>query len=78
MQAIITKYFGPTSTQGARIIAETASGIKMLKAWNYDLDVEHNHERAAIALADSLEWLDSNRLVTGATKDGYVHVLVSK
>lgn len=49
MQAIITKYHGPSNTQSARIIAKCWIG-RVVHNWNYELNVEGNHAAAAAKL----------------------------
>ena len=77
MQAILTRYCGPTNTQGARISASAQAGRKMI-AWDYALDVNDNHAAAAKAFADSLGWLnDGDTLATGFLPNGdAAHVIV--
>ena len=73
MQAIMTKYLGPTDYRGSRIKAWTESG--------HSLTVDYPHEArggagvhsvAAIALARKLAWRGD--LIAGATDKGYVFV----
>lgn len=75
MQAIKTKYLGPTNTRGARIKAECYSG-SLTQPFAYELCEEDRHIKAALALAEKLEWTDKDTvLITGQLKDGsYVHV----
>jgi len=55
MQAIVTKYLGPTNSRGARVKAFCdAGGITV--PWDYALDTEGNHDRAARALIQKLGW----------------------
>lgn len=61
MQAIITKYIGPTNKRGSRIKARQAASYagkpkSVTIDWDYGLRVEHNHKAAAIALAAKLGW----------------------
>ena len=46
MQAITTKYHGPSNTQPARIIAKCWLG-RVVHLWDYRLNVEANHVAAA-------------------------------
>lgn len=62
MQSIITKYLPATNTRAARIKAQ-ASGWgdgrsipAMTFSYDYALEAEDNHRRAAHALADKLKW----------------------
>ena len=74
-QAITTRYAGPTNTRGSRIIATTASGLRRTVRYDYALNSSENHCAAALALAESLGWLNRATPAFGATKDGYVLVL---
>ena len=69
-QAIITKYHGPTDRMGSRITARCQARRRIF-AWDYDLDVEENHAKAAHKLATELGWLaGGQRLVGGALPCG--------
>lgn len=76
MQAIITKYIGPTNTRGSRYKATAAAGSVTVSA-NYSLGIVGNHTRAAEALARKLGW--AGHWVGGGSPDdtGYVFVCVS-
>lgn len=56
MQAIETRYFGPTNTRGARIKATTASGISRTVPYDHAENSEGAHWQAAKALAEQLGW----------------------
>ena len=61
MQAIITKYLGPTNKRGSRIKARQSASYagtpqSITIAWDYGLNVEHNHKAAAIAFAAKMGW----------------------
>lgn len=56
MQAITTKYVGPTDFRGSRVIAKTASGIKITLEWDDALNADENHFNAARALAEKMGW----------------------
>lgn len=75
MQAIETKYLGPTNTRGGRIKATSDAG-SMTVPWDYSLGVQDNHRAAAAALVAKLGWQDYGEWVTGTIGDRYVHVLV--
>lgn len=78
MQAIQTKYLGPTNTKGARISAR-CDAKRIVLPWDYSLDAHKNHARAAHELAQQLGWLDRWDLVSGSLPDGsQCHVLVRK
>ena len=77
MQAIQTKYHGPTNCKGSRIIAKCAAQ-SMVWHWRDELNIEQNHIEAAKCLANTLKWLDKNKLESGCLKDNsYVHVMVA-
>jgi hypothetical protein len=76
MQAILTKYLGPTNTKGGRVTARWAeTGRKVTEPWDYELDVRENHEAAARALVAKAD-LGNPRLYAGSTKTGYAFVVV--
>lgn len=49
MQAIITKYYGPTNTLGSRLTAKCSRG-RMSVSYDHARNIEQNHEIAATAL----------------------------
>lgn len=49
MQAIITKYLGPTNNRGSRIVAKCERG-RIIVSWDYKLNVNENHKAARDAL----------------------------
>jgi len=55
MQAILTKYLGPTDHHGARVKAVCDAGALTL-SWDDALDTTANHDAAAAALARKLGW----------------------
>jgi hypothetical protein len=77
MQAIRTQYKGPTNTKGSRIIA-TSYKCRSVMAYDYALDLDDNHERAAILHAGKAWRLDKPvRLQSGTLPDGsYAHVII--
>lgn len=75
MQAITTKYFGPTAKKGARIRASAGNG----KGMSLTIDFPHHlrgsevHAEAARALCDKLGW--AGRMYGGRIWNGaYVWV----
>lgn len=56
MQAIRTRFHGPTNIKGPRISAKCAAGSITL-GWDYALNSEENHKRACDALLLKLGWL---------------------
>jgi len=73
LQAIETKYHGPTNTRGARISATTASGVHKTFPYRHELNAEDNHTEACRLLTIHLAWND-RQWFGGATKSGYVFV----
>lgn len=65
MQAIVTKYLGPTNSKGSRVKATCEARPRGLSVgWDYGAgnatgqsDIEANHNRAAVALIRSMGWL---------------------
>jgi hypothetical protein len=55
MQAIITKFLGPTDSRGSRVKAKCQAG-SLTMSWDHALDVNENHRAAAIALIRKLGW----------------------
>lgn len=73
MQAIYTKYLGPTDARGSRIKATSASGQSVTIGYPHDKrEGAEAHAQAALALCQKLEW--SGELIAGALHDGYVFV----
>lgn len=74
MQAITTKYAGPTNSRGGRIIASADAG-RVTVSWDHSLDVFENHKKAAEAYCKKKGW--TGRLIGGGVKSGYVWVFAS-
>jgi hypothetical protein len=55
MQAIYTRYLGPSDTRGTRVKAFADAGSITL-SWDHRLNPEGNHKAAAEALANKLGW----------------------
>lgn len=55
MQAIQTKYHGPTNARQARVSAVCETG-RISLPWDDELDSEGNHIAAAAALIKKLRW----------------------
>jgi hypothetical protein len=71
LQAIVTKYLGPTNVRGSRIKA-TAAARSLTVHRDDSLGIEENHARAAQQLAELLEW--RGKWVMGGTPDGRGYV----
>ena len=80
MQAIVTKYLGPTNFRGSRVKATCAAGSLTL-SWDDALDVDGNHDAAALALATKLGWRGDRygKMAGGGLPkgDGSVYVFVN-
>lgn len=83
MQAITTKYLGPTNHRGSRIVAR-CEARREVYYWDYALSAQENHDSAARKLATALGWGEEThgRLVGGGLPDGtgncYVFAKVPK
>jgi hypothetical protein len=55
MQAIITRYLGPTNFRGGRVKATCQAKSKTLE-WDHALNPTQNHIAAAKAIATELGW----------------------
>ena len=55
MQAIRTRYIGPTNTRGSRIQAKCEAKT-IYVSYDHALNTAENHMAACRKLADSLEW----------------------
>ena len=72
-QAIVTKYFGPTTTRGSRIKASASAGSKTVH-YDHALNVADNHAAAAKAFAEKMQW--SGQWFGGGMPDGNGNVYV--
>ena len=68
MKAITTTYKGPTNCRGSRIIATDSDGNRLTVSYDYAKNSEGNHQAAAVALCERMEW--RGVLQGGHTKDG--------
>ena len=75
MQAIQTKFHGPTNTKGSRIIATAWAG-RITLPYRHALNAVENHREAALTLASSKQWgWTDDSFVTGQlVNESYVHV----
>ena len=74
MQAIRTRYHGPTNTMGSRISAKAESGTRYFP---YDYASVNPHKDAAEAFANSFGWLkDGSTLESGVFGHDYYFVIV--
>lgn len=77
MQAIETKYLGPTNTRGARVKAACEAG-SVTMSWDYGLNTEGNHDAALEALVTKLGWFGVWTRGGKADGTGNVYVRISK
>lgn len=73
MQAITTKYHGPTNLHGARIFARCMSGSAFVP-YHHELDAADNHALAAAALVKKMGGMWPGKWAMGETKTGFVFV----
>lgn len=86
MKAILTKFYGPTSTKPARIKAYDMDGNKNWVSWdeastetkngNFYTADERAHRYAAMQLFYAMGW--NGTLIAGGIKGGYAFVFTSK
>jgi len=55
MQAITTRYIGPTNFRGSRVKAQCDAG-SLVWHWDYRLGPDENHDKACAALVARLKW----------------------
>lgn len=72
MQAIATKYIGPTNFRGSRVKASAEAG-SVTVSWDHALSIEENHRAAAMALVAKYGW--AGNWAGGVLPDGR-HVYV--
>ena len=77
MQAIVTKYIGPTNSRGSRVKATCQAG-SITVGWDDGLDQDDNHDAAAVALARKLGWTGPSygKMARGALPSGAGNVYV--
>ena len=71
MQAIETKYLGPTNNLGARITAK-CNDNRVTISYPHELSGVDVHEAAARALCEKMGW--KPEYIAGSTDNGYVFV----
>lgn len=73
MQAIRTKYHGPTDTKGSRISAQCEAG-RIYVSYDHALNIECNHKVACDALIKKLGWnTDHYADMVGGEFDGAMY-----
>ena len=73
LQAIETKYHGPTNTLGSRVSAKAEAG-RIILEWDDSKNSDENHEIAARMLQQKFGW--DNVIVGGGFSDRRVWVPV--
>lgn len=73
LQAIVTRYKGPTNVRGSRLIVTAQCG-RMIISWDHSLTTEDNHRAAAEAFAARWGWTDILR--GGALPDGHSYAWI--
>jgi hypothetical protein len=73
VQAIVTKFIGPSNTKGSRIKATAATGSLTIHI-DHALSIEDNHARAAEALANKWSW--RGQWFMGGMPDGHGYCFV--
>ena len=68
LQAIITKYIGPSNVRGSRIKAFCPGGSITI-GYDHSLNSEECHRKAAEALRDRMKW--TGELIQGGLPTGY-------
>jgi len=76
MQAITTKFRGPTDRTGSRIVATTEGGHRATVPYDHALRSEEAHKKAAKALMRKMGWRGT--LACGSIKGGYCCVITGK
>lgn len=74
MQAIFTKYIGPTNFRGSRVKA-SCEAKSIYLSWDDTLNSEQNHDMAAKELATQLDW--HGQWYSGGLENGNVYVCVT-
>jgi hypothetical protein len=81
MQAIQTKFLGPTNHRGSRIKATCEAG-SITVPWDHGADIDANHGYVAMMLAQKLGWTgdEYGELKSGCLPNnaGYAHVFVRR
>lgn len=72
-QAIVTKYRGPTSSRGSRIVASSWAG-RVVIPYDHALSIEAMHDLAARVLCAKFGWVGA--LAVGGLPDGISRVFV--
>jgi len=75
MQYIQTKYLPATDNKGERVKAKASAASESVTiAYDYSLDVEQAHAKAAMLLANKLDW--RGEYAAGSNDTGYVFAFI--
>lgn len=80
-QTIQTKWISPTNFKGTRIKARTASGVTIVRGYDYGLNIGDNHAKVARELQEKMKWDDGyfGDLIGGQNADGsYTWILTGR
>lgn len=79
MQAIRTRYHGPTNAKDSRISAKCEAG-QILMSYRYELNIEENHKAACEMLREKLGWNTPyyTPMVAGCFDGDYYHVFTER
>jgi len=75
MKAIRTRYSGPTDTRGSRFTATDSDGNRVTISYDYSLNADANHEKAAYSLMRKMGW--GNQLIGGGFGHDQYWVMVT-
>ena len=77
MQAILTRYIGPTNFRGTRVRASCAAG-SIIVPWDDALGIDANHAAARRALVRKLDWQDRTWASGTLASGDFVHVITGR
>ena len=78
MQAIITRYHGPTDFRGSRITATAGNGKRVTIPYPHELDSYQAHREAAVALIRRMGWAPVTITGGGLKDGGYAWVMLDR
>ena len=81
MNSITVKWLAPTDRRGSRVVARSVTGHRVIVNWDYSISGDENSDRAAIMLANKLEWNKGKNitLVRGYhASHEYVYLILDK
>lgn len=76
MQAILTKYYGPTNFRGSRIVAKCERG-QLTMPYRHELNSDENHVEAARLLCEKFAAEDVVRYLTPKNENFWLTEKVS-